>query len=88
MISPTLNSDESLAAAPAGALMPAEYAREMGNQMEAVIATLPAAECQLRRILLPGWYLKELTIPADVCLSGHTHLTEHLFMVSQGDHSF
>jgi len=88
MINLTLNSDESLAAATAGALMPPEYAREMGHQMEAVIATLPAAECQLRRIMLPGWYLKELTIPADVCLSGHTHLTEHMFMVSQGDHSF
>lgn len=68
--------------------MSPEHAREMADQMEAIIAMMPAGECTLRRIMLPGWYLKELTIPAGMCLSGHTHLTEHMFMVSQGDHSF
>jgi hypothetical protein len=69
-------------------LMTPEHAREMADQMEALIATLPAAACRLNCYLLPGMYVKELTIPAGVVLSGHTHLTEHAFIVSKGDHSF
>ncbi len=71
----------------AGVMMPGQ-AQEMADQMEALIAGLPAAECRLKCYLLPGMYVKELTIPAGVVLSGHTHLTEHAFVVSQGDHSY
>ena len=39
-------------------LMTPGHAREMADQMEALIATLPAAECRLNCYMLPGMYVK------------------------------
>jgi hypothetical protein len=59
--------------------------REQIETLERNLAALPQTECGLRHIFAPGLYAREMTIPAEVMLTGKIHKTTHLNIVSAGE---
>ena len=45
---------------------------------------MPQAELETRHHFAPGVYIRELRIPAGVCLTGAVHYTEHLNICLRG----
>lgn len=45
---------------------------------------MPQAEGSVRHIFMPGIYMRELTIPADVVSVGHNHRYNHISMLTKG----
>jgi hypothetical protein len=58
--------------------------REKVERLERVLEQYPQAELSVRHYFVPGMYARELTIPADVHLTGAVHKTEHLSTISAG----
>jgi hypothetical protein len=58
--------------------------RRKVERIEDEIAKLPQAEVRIRHYFAPGLYAREMTIPANVMLTGAVHKTEHLSTVSAG----
>lgn len=61
--------------------------REQIQALEAELAQLPTRihELPVKHHFAPGVYAREMTIPAGVMLTGKTHRTQHLNIVSAGD---
>lgn len=51
---------------------------------EAELKKLPQADCPVRHWFAPGLYMREMLIPAGVCLTGKIHRHEHFCIISQG----
>lgn len=53
-------------------------------EMEDSMLQMPQAELETRHHFAPGVYIRELRIPAGVCLTGAVHKTEHLNICVRG----
>ena len=58
--------------------------REMIQEFEDYLATLPQQEIPVKHIFSDGLYLREGFIPAGVVLTGAIHLDEHANIISAG----
>lgn len=63
---------------------PVERARVKVERVERVLEQHPQAECPLVHHFAPGVYMRQITIPAGVLLTGAVHKTEHLSVLSKG----
>jgi hypothetical protein len=62
-----------------------EFIASLGlDRAESVIENLPPVECPTTHHFLPGWYIREITMPAGTILTSKIHRTEHPFHVSRG----
>lgn len=52
--------------------------------LEKTLLSMPQIELETRHHFAPGVYVRELRIPAGVCLTGAVHKTEHLNICVQG----
>lgn len=61
--------------------------REQIQRLERELAQMPQVtdSLPLRHHFAPGVYMRELTIPAGVMLTGKTHKTAHMNIISAGD---
>lgn len=64
--------------------VPAASMRRRVERLEAVIEQAPQVDCPVRHHFAPGIYMREMTIPAGVVLTGAVHKTEHLNIVLRG----
>jgi hypothetical protein len=63
-----------------------EFLASLGlDQAETFIENLPPAECPTTHHFLPGWYIREITMPAGTILTSKIHKTEHPYHVSKGE---
>jgi homogentisate 1,2-dioxygenase len=65
-------------------LQPSQAMRDKVQRLEAVMMGMPQAECPIRHFFAPGIYAREITIDADVTVTGAVHKTENLICVSVG----
>jgi hypothetical protein len=63
---------------------PVERARVKVEKAERILERLPQADCPVTHHFAPGVYMRELTIPQGVLLTGAVHKTEHLSVLSKG----
>lgn len=63
----------------------AQVERDRIMAFEAELKKLPQAECPVRHWFAPGLYMREMLIPAGVCLTGKIHRHEHFCIISQGE---
>ena len=54
------------------------------DQMEGILASHEAVECPLTHSFVPGFYIREVFMPAGTFLTSKIHKTEHPFYVSEG----
>lgn len=59
-------------------------ARAKVEKLQAEMKAMPQAECPVRHFFAPGVYIREMTIPAGVCIVGAVHKTKHANIISQG----
>lgn len=52
--------------------------------LEDTLKAMPQVELEVRHHFAPGIYVRELRIPAGICLTGAVHKTEHLNICVQG----
>lgn len=55
------------------------------DRLEAEIQQLPQAEIATDHTFAPGLYVRTITVPKGVTLTGKVHATDHLFIISRGD---
>lgn len=60
------------------------HTHQMIDEAEALLVTLPGAECPLVHRFTPGLYIRELFMPAGTVATTKIHRTEHPFFVSKG----
>lgn len=53
-------------------------------KLEETVEQLPQVDCPVKHHFAPGVYLREMTIPTGVVLTGAVHKTCHLSMLSKG----
>lgn len=58
--------------------------RERVERLESIIEQAPQVDCPVRHHFAPGVYMREMTIPAGVALTGAVHKTEHANIVLRG----
>ena len=59
-------------------------ARRKVAALEAAMQSQPQVDCPVKHHFAPGIYLREMTIPTGVVLTGAVHKTSHLSMLSKG----
>lgn len=70
-----------------GTLTQSSQAAEMRGkilELEAAMLKLPQVDIPLRHHFAPGLYLREMEMPAGVCITGKIHKTEHYCILSRG----
>jgi len=59
-------------------------ARRKVAALEAAMQSQPQVDCPVKHHFAPGVYIREMTIPTGVVLTGAVHKTSHLSMLSKG----
>lgn len=54
------------------------------DQLEVVMRKYPPKDCPLNHRFLPGFYIREILMPAETLVTSQIHLTTHPFFVLQG----
>ena len=52
--------------------------------LESLMLQAPQVECPIRHYFAPGMWAREITIPAGTIVSGATHKTDNLIVISMG----
>jgi hypothetical protein len=58
--------------------------RDRVERLESIIEQAPQVDCPVQNFFAPGVYLRVMTIPAGVMLTGAVHKTKHLNIVLRG----
>ena len=53
-------------------------------EIETMLASMPQVELPVKHRFTPGLYAREIFMPAGTVLTSKIHITEHMFVVSQG----
>lgn len=59
-------------------------ANDIIDQMEGILAEHEPVDCPLTHSFVPGFYIREVFMPAGTFLTSKIHKTEHPFYVSEG----
>jgi len=59
--------------------------KEFIHKFENILSKFPQIKIKTKHYFTEGVYAREITIPAGVILTGKTHKTEHLNIISKGE---
>ena len=54
------------------------------HKLGSELMNMPQVDCPLTHLFAPGVYYREIFMPANTCVVGHKHKTEHLNIVLSG----